>query len=202
LLAIGRGDLMVGLVKLERGCSSPAVAERRLLIRPATPEEQRQAALAPPAKAADPAESGLTATRQGQAHLGAGHYQEAREAFDVALRYGDTNYVAWLGLGTAQVKLGEYAAALVSLQRAQVLAQRDGALGSVAAQAQYDLACVYAQQRRKPEALKAIAQAARLLGPDLLDEMEHDPDLEPIRSEPEFRRQAAALRAQRGKTQR
>jgi tetratricopeptide (TPR) repeat protein len=195
LLAIARGDRLVGLVKLDRGCSSPALTDRRLVFSRATPEEAEAAKAAPEAGTPAATQRGIEATRAGQEHLQGGRFQQAREAFDVALRYDDRNYVALLGLGTAQVKLQEYPAALANLQRALDLARRDGAGAPVLAQAQYDLACVHAQQHRKGEALKAVAQAAALTGPELLEDLEHDPDLEPIRAEPEFRRQVAALRA-------
>jgi hypothetical protein len=195
LVAFSRGDRLVALVKLDRGCSSPAVTDRRLLFRPATPEEVREAQGSRALGAATPDQLGIEAVKEGRGHLEAGRFQQAREAFDVALRYDDRNYVALLGLGTSQVKLQEYDAALDNLQRAQDLARSDGAGDAVTAQVQYDLACVHARQHRKSEALRALAQAAALTGPELLDDLEHDPDLEPIRGEAEFRRLVSGLRA-------
>jgi hypothetical protein len=207
LLAFFRNDRLIGSVKFDPGCSSKATDDRRLLFSPATLEEKRVLGSGASASAVarkngpqDPLAAAHEAIRAGERKLEGGDFGAARRAFDLALEYDKGNPKAWMGLGVAQVKLKEYEAATRSLERAQALvAQRDGERSSLFAEVQYNLACVLAQERKKKEAMRALTKAAKLMGPEVLDQLEHDPDLEPIRSEPDYSRLVADLRLLRGK---
>lgn len=207
ILAFFRNERMIGSVKFEPGCASRSTDDRRLLFSPATLEEKQILSTAASASdvamqkgSLDPLAAAAEAVRAGERRLEAGEYLRARREFDLAVQYDKLNAKAWMGLGVAQIKLGEHEAAIASLQRAQVLIQqREGARSNLFAQAQYNLACVYAQERRKKEAFRALSRAAQLMGPELLEQLDHDPDLGPIRGEPEFSRLAAELRTQRAR---
>jgi hypothetical protein len=63
--------------------------------------------------------------------------------------------------------------------------------------AQYNLACAYARQGLEREALGALGEAVRLVGPGIAEDVLGDRDLAPLHETPAYRRIAAKLRAAR-----
>lgn len=61
--------------------------------------------------------------------------------------------------------------------------------------AHYNLACSLALCKKRPDALRAL-RTAMSLGYDDLDWMEQDPDLEILKSDPEFRKLLSQLKPQ------
>jgi hypothetical protein len=207
ILAFYRNERLIGSVKFEPGCISKATDDRRLLFSPATLEEKQGlsagssvADMAIKKATPDLAGAAVEAIRAGERKLDLGEYGAARRQFDLAIQYDGANYKGWLGLGVAQIKLKEYKGARSSLEQAQALIiQREGKQSIFYAHAQYNLACVYAQEKKKKEAFEALGNAAKFMRTDLLDQLDHDPDLAPIRGEQEFKLLAAELRLQRSK---
>jgi hypothetical protein len=200
ILAIYRQPHLIGSVKFEPGCSSRATDARRLLFSPADPED----APSDRVDEATPREStaaSMAATHAGQQKLEAGDARGARRQFELATQHDETNAQAWMGLGVSQAKLKEHQAALSALLKAEeLLRQKKGErTGLLYAQAQYSLACAFAREKRKKEALRALTRAVRLMGAELRDALDDDPDLESIRSEPEFGRLRAELQRGHGR---
>jgi hypothetical protein len=185
---------LLGWVKLEGGCSSKATDDRRLLFRRATAAERS----ALPSRAGAPGAEARARDELVTAsdRLEQGSFSAARDHFLLALSYEPGNLTARVGLGAAQVKLGEYRGAIEALSDASRRA-RDARADGLLGMAQYNLACAYARQGLRREALGALGEAVRLVGPAITDDVLGDRDLAPLHETPEYRRIAAQLRAAR-----
>jgi tetratricopeptide (TPR) repeat protein len=91
------------------------------------------------------------------------------------------DYVDVVGLlGALYTKVGRIADGL-KMDRKLVKLEPDNAT------AHYNLACSLALSKKRPDALKSLRKAVSL-GYDDLDWMQQDPDLETLKSDPEFRK--------------
>lgn len=184
-------DEVLGWVKLESGCSSKATDDRRLLFRRAT--EAEKGALVPRVSKSELDEKLKEAIAAASDKFEQGSFTAARDGFRLALTYDSNNLPALVGVGAAQVKLGEYRGAVESLLEASRRA-RDSQSNGVLGMAQYNLACAYARQGLSRESLAALGEALRLVGPGIADDVLTDRDLEPIRGTAEYRKLTSKLR--------
>ena len=151
LLAVWHDDALVGSVKLEANCSSPALTDHRLLFSVATAVVK--------VRGLELRELYNVASEK----LSVGEFEAAREQFQKVLAADDPTYAlgARIGLGVAQVNLKDYGPAIDNLEKATSLAQRLKAY-EVAAEASFNLACAQSQLGHKKEALAAVKQAVTL----------------------------------------
>src|ERR1700749_3602866 len=98
---------------------------------------------------------------------------------EIYRRCPDSTEVVGL-LGGLYTKVGRIAA-VVKMDRKLVKLEPDNAT------AHYNLACSLALCKKRPDALKSLRKAVSL-GYDDLDWMQQDPDLEELKSDPEFRK--------------
>jgi tetratricopeptide (TPR) repeat protein len=102
-------------------------------------------------------------------------------AFFEAIHRRCPDYVDVVGLlGGLYTKVGRIADGL-RMDRKLVRLEPDNAT------AHYNLACSLALSKKRPDALKSLRKAVSL-GYDDLDWMKQDPDLEILKSDPEFRK--------------
>jgi beta-lactamase regulating signal transducer with metallopeptidase domain/Tfp pilus assembly protein PilF len=87
---------------------------------------------------------------------------------------------AWFNLGYATLVNGDHARSAQAFEQAL-------ALGYRRATTMYNLGCVYAQLERPDDAFRWLERAAAA-GLDVREHAEHDEDLEPLRSDPRFKR--------------
>jgi hypothetical protein len=205
-LGVVREKSLAGVVKIDAGCMSPALVGRHLLLRPATTteiDEARKAGPRPTPSGAAKEDASLrikAALEEGQTKFQQGDYRAAREQFRLVLAYDDANWVALFGLGVAQTKLKDPSGAIENLAHAIGIAQKLRIDGKLLAQMHYNVACAQSQLGRRKDALSSLRQAVRQGGGvQFLDDMESDPDLTPIRQDPEFRRMLAEARGAREK---
>jgi tetratricopeptide (TPR) repeat protein len=110
-------------------------------------------------------------------------------AFFEAIHRRCPDYVDVVGLlGGLYTKVGRIADGL-KMDRKLVRLEPDNAT------AHYNLACSLALSKKRPDALKSLRKAVSL-GYDDLDWMRQDPDLEILKSDPEFRKLLRQLKPQ------
>ncbi len=184
-LGVWHDEGLVGSIKLDASCSSPALENHRLVF--------SLAGAAP--KAAKTVDT-KDLFNNASAKLNSGDFAGARDQFVRVLAQDDPTFAlgARVGLGVAQVNLKEYASAMDNLEKASILAQRLKA-DEVAAEALFNLACAQAQLGLKRDAIGAARKAVSLGKPgQYVDQLEHDNDLASLRDDPEFRKLTAEAR--------
>ncbi len=99
--------------------------------------------------------------------------------FERSITHDDRNWVAFFGLGTAQLMRRQASEAIDALLRARNLNAREPSI-------HYHLACAYSQLADKPRAMESLRQAVKL-GYALAEGSFQDDDLDRLLgSEPEF----------------
>jgi tetratricopeptide (TPR) repeat protein len=199
MLGFWRNDQMLAQIKFAPGCGSKATDNSQLLFVPATVEDKK--ALEGVGSAAALASKNRPtlamvddAIREGQKLNNEGKYAQARRQFDLAISGDETNFAAWYGLGTALLGLTEFVGAADHLERS-IRNAPPNASREVLGMAHFNLGLAYAQLNRKPSALKALKEAARLLGAEnILADFESEPKLNPLRGEKDFQQILASLR--------
>jgi tetratricopeptide (TPR) repeat protein len=187
VLAVWHDDALVASIKLGANCTSPALSDHRLVFSMATG--------VPKTKSLDLKELYKAASEK----LASGDFVAAREQFQRVLAQDDPTYAlgARIGLGVAQVNLKDYGPAIENLEKATSLAQRLKAL-DIASDASFNLSCAQAQLGRKREAIAAARQAVTWGKPgQYIDSLEHDPDLESLRDDDEFRKLVTQAKSHR-----
>lgn len=183
---------VVGDVKLDAGCSSPGLKGRRLSLQALAEPKGRSAASIAQLKA-DPQKATKLyqqALFEGSRLFERGEYDGAVQKFELAISHLDTGFLAYEGLGVAELKRGNRVRAFESLRRALSLAEEP----TDQAEVRYNLACAYSVVGNKAAALAELQQAVRL-GFSEADRMNADADLTRLlHDEPEFRRLVEAAR--------
>lgn len=130
--------------------------------------------------------SGSSATRVTQ-HIGQGmnyasmkDYDNAIKEFSLAIELAPKHPVPYANRAVAYMQQGKFNKALDDLQKAATLDPGDKMV-------HYNLAAFYAVRGEKDRALNSLDRALKL-GFDHRDALRHDPDLEILRGDPEFRR--------------
>lgn len=211
VLAVWRDDAVVGSVKLDTGCKSAALAARTLKISPASVEEKRKILEGVSGSAAAVAQKNATkkgntdgqadeALEAGYKALASGDYALARDAFGRAVSYDDSKWAQHFGLGVARLKLGDPSGGLESLDRAVSIATRASVDAQFLTQIEYNQACAQLALGRKKDALGTLKTMSKQgVSADILDALDHDPDMAGLRSEVDFRRIVADMRLAREK---
>lgn len=186
LAIIDRDDgTLSAMVKLDPGCSSPALDEQGiLLLQPAEQGEPATSALQLARgkvgkKAAERAQrSYLKAVRAVSSRPA--NFSRVKALALEAISYDPEHWQAYELLGVAEMELNNPAAAAVALKRSLELNRES-------ADTHYNLACAYARLRQRALALESLKAAVRY-GFDAAEHMEADPDLSAVfAGDPEFK---------------
>ncbi|HEY1089310.1 MAG TPA: tetratricopeptide repeat protein [Archangium sp.] len=196
MLGVAHDDAVGGLIRLDSGCRSPALDDKALFIRPATPEEKQKVAgdasalaLAAKQNGKDPAIAAVEAIADGQKLIQDTKFAQAREKFRQAMELDDVHWEAALGYGLTEVKLSRPEKSLEYFDKALTIAGQRKVQAAYVAQIHYNRACALVAMGEKKDAITSLRTALKLGGAaNLLDQLTDDPDLGPIRSDPEFRR--------------
>ncbi len=168
-------------VKLPAGCSSPALRNARLTLAPSEKAAQGRRKPFSVKKNAELARSALSA---GHRLLEAHQYEEAAQQFEIGLSYDERNWLAYLGLGVAEMRRGNVHKAMDSLERSRDLAK---AQRQDDASIYYNIACGHSRLGNKEAALASLAMAIKR-GFALPEAMSADPDLKTLAGEGEFKK--------------
>jgi hypothetical protein len=175
-------------VRPRQGCQSPGLgAEGLLLLQPA-PEA---APAAPQARAGassvarlrtekrNPEAAKESLEKANRLLVGMKDVRGSVAEFERSITYDDRNWVAFFGLGTAQLMLRQAPEAVDALVRARNLNAREPSI-------HYHLACAYSQLDDKPRAMESLRQAVKL-GYAIAQGSFQDDDLDRLLgSEPEY----------------
>lgn len=188
-LAVFHQGALSGHIRFERGCNSPAVKTEWLTLRPAKPEDSQKPTDVLPGNEGEKSEQATQAFNQGQRFIQDQKYARAREQFQQALALGNTRWEAFMGYGLTEVKLGHPQEAMISFDKALTEAHAAKASPSSFAQVHYNRACAQVAMGNAEEALASLRTALKIGGPsDLIEALTDDPDLNPIRTDPDFKR--------------
>lgn len=195
-----------GDVKLGSSCRSPGLDLKRLNITAATAEEKLQlrpetnsaAVITKPMNRRELQEAIEKSLLLAQKKLKEGDYHAAAQSFERGISYSEENWAAHAGLGVAQMGLKNTDKAIDEFQRALQLTRGikipDAQIGDL----HYNLACALSRAGKNREALTALSKAVKLLAPgSLVDQLDQDHDLDPLRTEPDFRRMLGDARIAR-----
>jgi hypothetical protein len=184
---------VTGEVKLDAGCVSPALEVSRLVLEPS--EDSKLKVRANPRKAADLARMALV---KAQRLLEAGDYAGAAQQFEVGLSYSDQNWVAYLGLGVAELRRGNVPRSMDAFERSRDLAR---AAGQDHSDIHYNLACAQTRSGDKRGAMESLKRAVKL-GFALPEMLSSEQDLQPLHEEAEFKTLVKKASEQRNQSQR
>lgn len=210
MLGVAHDDAVGGVIRLDAGCKSPALDERALFIRPATPEEKQKVAgdasataLAAKQNGKDPAIAAVEAIADGQRLIQDAKYAQAREKFRQAMDLDDVHWEAALGFGLTEVKLSRPEKSLEYFDKALTIAQSRKVSPAYQAQIHYNRGCALVAMGDKKGAITSLRTALKLGGAsNLIDQFTDDPDLGPLRNEPDFRRLVAEAQLQHNRKKR
>lgn len=200
MLGVFHDESVAGYVRLDPGCSSPALDRGQLHFRPASLEEKQRVlggsssagALAAKLSKADIAQLAAEALSEGNRFLQDQKVAPAREKFRQAMDLDETRWEAFMGYGVTEVKLNHAVQALPFFDKALVIAQNRRASPGQVAQVHYNRACALVALERQTEAVASLRTAVKLGGAaTFADSLQADPDLEPLRNNIEFRRLTA-----------
>jgi hypothetical protein len=195
MLGVAHDDAVGGWIRLDAACQSPALDGRALFIRPATQEEKQKvagdssaAALAQKQNNKEPAVLAVEAIAEGQRLVQDAKFGPAREKFRQAMELDDVHWQAALGFGLTEVKLSHPERSLESFDKALALAQSHKAGPTDLAQIHYNRACAQVAMGEKKGAMVSLRTALKVGGvSNLIDQLTDDPDLNPLRTDAEFR---------------
>jgi len=182
---------VVAYVKLRNGCQSAALPRsgRFTMVAAAKviPEETPTSGTAGSAadlvaKRSPRMEAAKQASQRGEQLYKQNQFAEAVKQFKQSLDSdsGDTNWPAYMGRGSSLLKLGQVAAAIRDLERANSARRGEPSL-------YYMLGCAYAQKRDKAKALDYLGRAVEA-GYDLESAASIDKDLvQALGSDPKFK---------------
>ncbi len=204
MLGVFHDDAVAGYVRLDGSCRSPALDGKALHIRPANAEQRARvstetsaAALAQKLSKADLQQLATETLHEANRLLEDQKVAPAREKFRQAMELDETRWESFLGYGVTEVKLKHAAQALPYFDKALALAQARRVSTGQQSQVHYNRACAYVQLGRHAEAVTSLRTAVKLGGaPAFVDALQTDVDLEPLRSDPDFRRLAADVQLQ------
>lgn len=209
-LAVYHEGALAGDVKLDVGCASPGLEGRRLNIAVATADDRvmisqdaDNSASSIAGKNANKKELERLAkesSQQGQIKMSERNFTAARNAFERAITYDDSDWKTWSFLSQAELKLNNTAKALESIQKAVLAAPKsktrltDQEMGELF----YNQSCAQSRNAKKREAISSLRNALKVGDlASLVPSAQQDPDLDGIREEPEFKRVLADAKARK-----
>ena len=193
-LGVYRDDAVSGFVHVDPGCSSLALDNRGIVIRPASAEERTRlpgatgsgaSEVAQKAETADPVENLI---REGLALLKERKNTQARAKLLRAIELDDSRWGAHLGVGVADIELGEPNQALPELNRALELSSRLGLSQETVSAIHFHRCEAYSRLGMKKEALSALRSALNAGGSSVLADARTDSHLKWLREQPEYQR--------------
>lgn len=206
MLGVSHDDAVAGWIHLESPCRSPALDRGSLFFRPATPEEKQKVASESSAaqvagkNKADPAVQADEAINDGQKLIQDTKYSPAREKFRQAMELDATRWEGYLGYGVTEVKLGHPERSLEYFDKALAVGQARKASPANLALAHYNRACALVAMGDKKGAIAWLKTTVKVGGAsNVIDWLTDDPDLNPIRSDPDFKRVLGDAQAQHKK---
>ncbi len=204
MLGVFHDDSVAGYVRLDSGCSSPALDGKSLHFRPASMEEKQKlfgdasaSALAQKLSKADLAQLAAEALSDANRLFQDQKVGPAREKFRQAMELDETRWEAFMGYGVTEVKLRHAELSLPYFDKALAIAQARRVSVGQQAQVHYNRACALVALGRHPEAVTSLRTAVKLGGAaSFVDSLQADPDLEALRNDLEFRRLVAEVLVQ------
>jgi len=207
-LAVWHENSLSGDVKLSTTCRSPGLDLKRLSLAVASAEEKLLArqetgsaaliAANKPMSKREQQELLEKALSMAHAKMKAGDFRAAATGFERGISYAEENWAAHAGLGVAELNLKNTEKALASLQRALQLTRGAKVSESELGDLLYNLACAQSRAGNRREALQSLTRAMKLLPQGTMaDQLDSDRDLDPLRTESEFRRLLADARVAR-----
>lgn len=213
-LGVWHENSLSGDVKLDSSCRSPGLDNRRLTLVVATAEEKLEVKKDSGGSAAQIASQKPISKREqqdlaekalllGHKKMKEGDFRAAAQSFERGISYAEENWGGHFGLGVAELNLKNTDKALASLQRALQLTRNarvnDAELGEI----HYNLACAYSRLGQRKEALAALTKAIKMLpAGTMIEQLDGDPDLNPLRAESEFKRLVVDARVASAKAKR
>lgn len=193
LAVVNRADnSLAAYVKLDEGCTSPVLADNRIVLLPAEDAElaaDRSNGASSAAMLARVKVDKRAAERADRAYANAVRaisqrnpdYQEARLQAQDAVSLNREHWKAYMLLGVAEMKLDNPDAALDAYRRSQLLNGQN-------ADVHYNLACAYAKLKQRERAVSSLRTAVEL-GFDGAQFMLADEDLSSVfgPNDPEFK---------------
>ena len=158
------------VVRLDAGCTSPALQGGRLVLEPLTqlPAEGRKELAERRRQAERNKQRARVVLTEAAKHLQGQRFAQAAALFDVALSYYPENFAALQGLGVAEFEQGHTAAAIAMYERSLALAPDKDTY--------FNLAVAYARLKNRERALENLQRAATA-GFDAPNFMQGDKDL-------------------------
>lgn len=209
--AVYHEGALAGDVKLDVGCASPGLEGKRLNIAVATAEDRLllthdgDSASSIAGKNSNKKDLERLAKEnatQGLIKMKEQNFTAARNAFERAISYDDSDWKTWSYLGQAELQLGNAAKGLESIQKAIVVAQkaRVQLTGTEMGDLFYNQACAQSRNGKKREALNSLKSALRVgNAAELIENAQQDGDLAALRDEPEFKKVLADARSKKDK---
>lgn len=211
-LALWYQNTLVGDVKLPKGCVSPALPENRLELSSAAGAVAPEEHVKMPGGTPDPpptASKKMTEKEREQERsrlLALGidqvnkqQWHAAHATFKSALEEGAHNSLVYMGLGVAQVRMGEAVSGMESLNQSVKLAKEEKN-NAVLGQAYFNLACAYASQNKPNDAISNLKLAAKLIPARELDTaLDKEKDLDSLKENSDYRSVVAQVRIEAAK---
>lgn len=205
VMGVHHGDALAAWVHLESGCTSPALEEKKLFLRPATIEEKQKvigdssaSALAAKQNKGDAAAIAAEAILEGNRLFQDQKFGPAREKFRQAMESDPTRWEAVTGYGLMELKLGYPERALENFEKALTVATSRRATSAQLAQIHYNKACALVVTHDEKGAVGSLRQAVKL-GGVTLDDLLNDPDLNPLRKDAGFKALVAEVRTKKSR---
>lgn len=192
LLAVANDESFAGFLRVDRGCSTPVLKdkERLLVIRPANAEEVQRASRK--LSRSEATQAAADAMLEANHLLELNRDAEANGKFREAMEFDDTRWEAFLGYGITELHLHRPESALAAFDKAESIAEARKVAKPKIAGVHYNRACALAAMHRADDAIGALRTAIKLSSATMwIDGIENDPDLEPLRPDPAFRKFAA-----------
>jgi tetratricopeptide (TPR) repeat protein len=143
---------LAAYVRLQAGCQSPALGRNGLVVLQPAPET-------PPAARSRPRKrnplAAKAALEKGNRLMGVKDWSGSAAEFERSIGLDDRNWVAFFGLGTAQLMRGQAREAIEALGRARELEAREPIID-------YHLACAHSRLGDKARAMEHLRRAVKL----------------------------------------
>ncbi|MEW5738089.1 MAG: tetratricopeptide repeat protein [Myxococcota bacterium] len=193
-------EQLVGSLRLDEACSSPALDSGALFVTSATAEERQKVLGDKSGSAADVARKGgrslESAISEGTALVKNGKYTEALAILRDAQTQDPDNVSVLYLTGVAHANLKQSKNAVEPFRRAAELARTRKLAPSLVGEIHFNLACALVQEKRAKEAIAALNAGFDYAGEAgfTLDDLLKNPDLAPIRREKDFQTLTARVR--------
>ncbi|GMU62311.1 MAG: hypothetical protein AMXMBFR34_40740 [Myxococcaceae bacterium] len=198
-------EQLVGSVRIDSGCSSPAVDARALFVTSATAEERQRVLGDKAGLAANVAKKGArtveSAIAEGTGLVKEGRYSEALAILREAQEQDPDNVSVLYLTGVAYANSRQAKASVEPFRRAAELARSRRLAPSLVGEIHFNLACALVHEKRNKEAIAALNAGFDYAGEAgfTIDDLMKNPDLGPIRRDKDFQALTARVRTSKPK---